>query len=283
MDALFSSWVAWVRKRYLSWLFCRLLKLRPTARSFLRIEVHGGGETFFWHDPWTPFGDLLEYLGPSGPANLGIPMDSLISDIIIGSSWVLRPARTDRQVHFQAYLLTIPLTQEADYAVWKVDDKVCSNFSAKSIWRSLETRNHLYFYCSYSSRVWNRAILSLGFINAPVHWDLVLDWLPRASNDRVRSLALLPLWNGCIYTIWRERNARFHLGLIKSEDVLVRDVIKLTKVKSTAMKNGGSNLGARLVGYVWFRGRDAYRVATGSNLVDQVKILLSNFGILDLE
>lgn len=160
-----SFWSLNSKNYSISWLFCRLLKLRPTARSFLRIEVHGGGETFFWHDPWTPFGDLLEYLGPSGPANLGIPMDSLISDIIIGSSWVLRPARTDRQVHFQAYLLTIPLTQEADYAVWKVDDKVCSNFSAKSIWRSTRPIKP---NVPWTNIIWNQVVI-------PKH--MVTSWL----------------------------------------------------------------------------------------------------------
>ena len=113
-----SIWVAWVRDKYLSsgsfwslnsisWTFQRLLKLRPIALSLLHIVVRGGGETLFWFDPWTPFGALIDYLGPSGPADLGIPRDSLVSFITQGFSWILRPARSERQVGFQVSFLLL--------------------------------------------------------------------------------------------------------------------------------------------------------------------------------
>ena len=313
-----SIWVAWVRDKYLSsgsfwslnarnysisWTFRRLLKLRPIALSFLRIMVRGGGETFFWFDPWTPFGILIDYLGPSGPADLGIPLDALVSSIINGSSWILRPARSDRQVNLQAYLTSFSPSLGCDTAIWKVGDRISVNFSTKAIWNSIrmskpsvswskliwnqavipkykintwlfvlnrnptmdrllswgydlenccllcgrspESRDHLFFICSYSSSVWKAAIGVLGFTNSPLNWEDLLLWLSTITLNQVQLAAVLQIWHGCIYVIWQERNARYHNGLSKSHWLLSREVIEHAKDKSTAMR--GSDLGSSLV------------------------------------
>lgn len=132
-----SFWSLSSRNYSISWMFRRLLKLRPISLSFLHIRVRGGGETFFCFDLWTPFGILINYLGPSGPADLGIPLDSLVSSITDGSTWILRPARSERQVNLQAYLTSTSPSPGSDFAVWQVGDRICARFSTKVIWQSI--------------------------------------------------------------------------------------------------------------------------------------------------
>ncbi|CAA7031264.1 unnamed protein product [Microthlaspi erraticum] len=104
-----SIWVAWVRRRYISsssfwalneknysfsWMFRKILKLRSTATQFLRIKLGNGDSTFFWGDPWTPFGHLHAFLGEEGPSRLGIPLYATVSEVWSNNGWILPPART---------------------------------------------------------------------------------------------------------------------------------------------------------------------------------------------
>ena len=83
-----SLWVAWMRRKYLSmcsflssqltvrntsWMFQRLVDLRPIAQTLVYYEINNGGETYFWWDPWTPFrsfDSILGYFGSYGSWDL---------------------------------------------------------------------------------------------------------------------------------------------------------------------------------------------------------------------
>ncbi|CAH2061434.1 unnamed protein product [Thlaspi arvense] len=121
-----SIWVAWVRRKYLSrstfwalnvnsqsisWSFRKILKLRPTAARFLRIKVGNGDDTFFWWDPWTPFGPLLDFLGKDAPAKLGIPLSSLVKDVMLNGGWNLPPARSEAFLQVLCYIISIEPSQ----------------------------------------------------------------------------------------------------------------------------------------------------------------------------
>ncbi|CAA7056641.1 unnamed protein product [Microthlaspi erraticum] len=76
-----SLWVAWVRKNLIgrrsfwsseldnsgSWIWRKLLKLRPLARPFLACQIRSGTSALFWHDDWTGLGPLLDISGANGP------------------------------------------------------------------------------------------------------------------------------------------------------------------------------------------------------------------------
>lgn len=46
-----------------SWIWWKLLKLRPLAYSFLRCEVRDGANTHFWFDNWLDRGRLIDITG----------------------------------------------------------------------------------------------------------------------------------------------------------------------------------------------------------------------------
>lgn len=107
----------------------------------------------------------------------------------------------------------------------------------------------MFFVCSYSSLVWNATVGVLGFTTPSVQWEDLLLWLSTSSLNNVQLAAVLQIWHGCIYAIWKERNARYHNGLTKPHWILTREVIKEAKDKSTAMR--GSDLGSSLVA-LWY-------------------------------
>lgn len=165
------------------------MKLRPTVLSFLRIVVRRGAETFFWFDPWTPFGVLIDYLGPSGPADLGIPLDSLVSTITRGSSWSLRPARSERQLNLHVYLTSFSPSPGADTAVWKVDDRICEKFSTKAVWSFIRMARPT---VSWARFVWNQAAIPKHKITS---WLFLLNRNP--TMDRLISWGI-DLENCCL-------------------------------------------------------------------------------------
>lgn len=71
-----------------------------------------------------------------------------------------------------------------------------------------------YFYNVYlSAEIWRTSLGLMGLNNAPTLWDNIIGWFATLPRDRLLKLAILQLWQGCIYETWKERNERFHLGI----------------------------------------------------------------------
>lgn len=75
-----------------------------------------------------------------------------------------------------------------------------------------ETRDHLYFACPYTSRVWSDVITRVGkagFI--PNDWALLVPWAEHAlqRSTSINILSKIAL-QACIYFIWLERNSRVY-------------------------------------------------------------------------
>ncbi|XP_048593408.1 uncharacterized protein LOC106358770 [Brassica napus] len=153
------------------------------------ISVREGGETYFWFDPWTPYGILIDYLGPSGPMDLGIPLNSLVSSITQGSAWILRPARSKRQLNLHVYLTSFSPSPGSDAAIWKVEDIICTKFSTKDVWKSIRMAKPS---VSWARFIWNQAIIPKYRITS---WLFTLNRNP--TMDRMMSWGL-DLENCCL-------------------------------------------------------------------------------------
>ncbi|KAG7578318.1 hypothetical protein ISN45_Aa03g025130 [Arabidopsis thaliana x Arabidopsis arenosa] len=308
-----SLWVAWIRQSYLStssfwalneknyaysWIFRRLLKLRSKALKFLSIKIGNGDSTFFWWDPWTPFGSLYHFLGVDGPSRLGIPLLATVAEVWNVDGWSLPNPRTERQVLLSVFISTVSISSSSDKAVWEVNGLPCKSFSSKAVWNSIrvsrekcswaplvwhklvipknatttwlfilnrnptldrmaswgydiekdcllcgvaqETRNHLFFECSFSAQVWNLITQRLGISSPPTIWDQVLLWLPNAMTTKHSKFAILHGWQGAIYELWRERNRRYHDGLTVSPTTVAKLVISSMENKCYALHQLGS-------------------------------------------
>lgn len=65
----------------------------------------------FWFDNWTPYGQLLPYIGQNGPRIYGIPIDSKVSFSATKNGWNFRGARSDRVATLLCHLTTVQLAE----------------------------------------------------------------------------------------------------------------------------------------------------------------------------
>ncbi|XP_022564367.1 uncharacterized protein LOC111208966 [Brassica napus] len=154
-----------------SWIWKKLLELRPLAKQFMRMEVHSGKSVGFWTDLWHPMGRLIEVIGERGTHKLGIVRNA--------SGW------SSMEVKEFPFVLA---QDDDDVAVWKIGaEEYGKEFSASNIWNISnspyqaaldrlstgtrrrmwgitqgcpfcgepeELRDHLYFACPYTYGLW---------------------------------------------------------------------------------------------------------------------------------
>lgn len=86
-----------------------------------------------------------------------------------------------------------------------------------------ESRQHLFFDCSYSSRIWQFFTSSLSS-NPPPLFENCLIWLISPSRDKNIALIIKLIFQATVYAIWKERNLRIHSGKSRSSGLLVKDI-----------------------------------------------------------
>ena len=76
----------------------------------------------------------------------------------------------------------------------------------------VETHDHLFFACSFTSQIWSH-ILQVGDFSVPSStWEQLVTWVSltwrgKSLQAKVRKLCL----STSVYHVWKERNQRFHL------------------------------------------------------------------------
>lgn len=166
-----------------SWAWKRLLKLRPLALQFSNTVIGNGVTTSFWFDIWTPFGQLIDYLGVSGPRALQVRKEAKVAEAIVDSTWVLPHPRSDQEVELHSYLttLTLPLPADVvDVVEWNTADYPLNVFNAHATWEVLRPKQEL--------QVWHDVVWFKGAL--PKHAFTM--WV--ANYDRLSTRARLASW-----------------------------------------------------------------------------------------
>lgn len=184
-----------------SWIWRRLMKLRPLARPSLYCTVHLGNEALFWHDNWTSLGPLIDITGPNGPMVSGIPLLANVAAACIDGSWNLPRGRHPLLLLIRQCLpLPTPYLDPSltDFFLWQNGlNESPGNFSTSKSWNSLHP--------SSSTVDWHKYVWFKGRI--PKHafhmWVTVRDRLP--MRDHLRSWGLnVP--SGCLLCADGEEN-----------------------------------------------------------------------------
>ncbi|XP_048624100.1 uncharacterized protein LOC106453611 [Brassica napus] len=84
-----------------------------------------------------------------------------------------------------------------------------------------ESRNHLFFECNFSWGLWGSLALRCG-LSPNRSWDGVMAQLQGQSRRSPKGMLTLLCWQGCIYWLWSERNARLHRNIFRSVDAMAR-------------------------------------------------------------
>jgi hypothetical protein len=89
----------------------------------------------------------------------------------------------------------------------------------------LETRNHLFFECSFSSRIWRAGMTRCNVDDPPLLWEDILllgcnHWKHKTLSAFLCRLVL----SSTVYNLWRARNEIKHHGQPKTEEQILKSV-----------------------------------------------------------
>lgn len=114
-----------------------------------------------------------------------------------------------------------------------------------------ESRNHLYFECSFSSAIWIHLATILGTAAASHCWDDVThSFMSFNGSNHLRYLLILS-WQATIYEVWWERNARLHRGNFRSSDSIWKKIKGLLKNKISSFRPEDNSSASSLM-QLWF-------------------------------
>ncbi|XP_019266752.1 PREDICTED: uncharacterized protein LOC109244163 [Nicotiana attenuata] len=103
-----------------------------------------------------------------------------------------------------------------------VEDVTCSLCNSEK-----ETMDHLFFKCTYSSRVWTLMLQWQGIQRQLMMWANELEWAGKYYKGRSITTELYKLvLAGTLYYIWQERNGRIFKGMQRLEGTLSRAIMQ---------------------------------------------------------
>lgn len=117
--------------------------------------------------------------------------------------------------------------------------------------RENESRDHLFFSCTYSADVWNHFSASFGISSPSSTWiDITQSLLSQSGNRNLCYLSIVT-WQATIYTLWWERNDRLHRGTHRSPRLLIKRISAIIKNKISALRPQQNVLASELL-QLWF-------------------------------
>lgn len=114
-----------------------------------------------------------------------------------------------------------------------------------------ESRDHLFFDCSFSATIWNHFSLTLGLSPSLTAWNDVARSLLSQSGNRNLSYLSITAWQATIYSLWWERNDRLHRGIRRSPGLLIKKISSTIKNRISAMRPQQNELASDLL-QLWF-------------------------------
>lgn len=178
-----SLWCRWIHSIFLknknfwtarqpgtcSWMWKKILQLRPYFRSSFRWAVGNGFSVSLWHDYWLPCGPLDGFVPSSFRDSVGLPDFARVADLYTPMGEVFR-SLLDR------WSIALPsLSSSQDKFLWCCDPS--GVYSVASAWESIRTRRNP---VQWASLIWDNA-------HAP-RYQFIL-WL--ISKNRLPTQAML--------------------------------------------------------------------------------------------
>lgn len=94
----------------------------------------------------------------------------------------------------------------------------------------MDSHDHLFFCCSYSTVVWQIVTNDVGWSNAPTSWNTMVEVLADdnvAPKKLIYKLALA----ASVYMIWRERNGRIFTEDRKPAQILAKEILSVVGMR----------------------------------------------------
>lgn len=106
---------------------------------------------------------------------------------------------------------------------------------------SNETRDHLFFDCSYSAVIWE-ALARKTNCRSFTSWDQSLLHMSHRTGTKSERLLGILAWQTSIYFIWTERNGRIHRQNFRAATSIIKTASALIKNKISSFRDRSSKL-----------------------------------------
>ncbi|KAL9817159.1 putative reverse transcriptase zinc-binding domain-containing protein [Arabidopsis thaliana] len=93
-----------------------------------------------------------------------------------------------------------------------------------------ESRDHLFFECSYSQAVWGHFTARMHLTPPPLFMTCLL-WINSATRDKSLALIIKLLFQASIYLVWKERNLRIHSPNLTPSSVLIKEIKQILRAR----------------------------------------------------
>ncbi|KAL9298582.1 putative reverse transcriptase zinc-binding domain-containing protein [Arabidopsis thaliana] len=243
-----SLWVKWVEHNLLkreifwtvkenanleSWIWKKILKYRGVAKRFCKAEVGNGESTSFWFDDWSLLGRLIDVAGIRGTIDMGI--SRTMSDRVLwkGKNDIYKDKfstkdtwnylrTTSNEVAWHKGVWFPHATPKYSFCLWLAAHDRLATGARMIKWnrgetgdctfcrQGIETRDHLFFSCSYTSEVWTALAKGVFNTNHSNNWSQIITYATQHKRCRIESFLTKYILQATAYTIWRERNRRRH-------------------------------------------------------------------------
>ncbi|CAA7036401.1 unnamed protein product [Microthlaspi erraticum] len=118
----------------------------------------------------------------------------------------------------------------------------------------LETRNHLFFTCTYSAEVWHALTRGLLTRNYSSDWQTILSIISGNGQSRLTLFLIRYVFQAVIHRLWQERNSRRHGEQPLSPNQLIQIIDKLVRNRISSIRALGDTTYDDVL-QLWFEAR----------------------------
>ncbi|XP_022003085.1 uncharacterized protein LOC110900505 [Helianthus annuus] len=103
-----------------------------------------------------------------------------------------------------------------------------------------DSRDHLFFQCSFSAKVWSIVIKKVDMGNVDGSWRSIMSWIDQhASSKRLEHIICKLVVAASSYFIWQERNNRLFSHLQRKEETVAQLILDMVRLRIMSFKVGG--------------------------------------------
>lgn len=209
-----------------------------------------------WLDNWHPFGSLYEKFGFRVIYDAHSTLNATFNSVIKKGDWCWKPTRSEDLVAIQSRLPDVHLG-DVDKPIWTITSKCVyesvgtwnymRNKKQEIRWWPLiwfphtipkqgiiESCDHLFFQCSFSSRIWRTCMRHCSILNPPLDWhDVIDEGCSKWKTKKLLGVLCRLLLSSVVYHIWRARNEIKFQGRPKTKDQILRAIFWEVRTRIT--------------------------------------------------
>lgn len=104
-----------------------------------------------------------------------------------------------------------------------------------------ESRDHLFFACSFSFTIWSTLTASLLGTAVSLDWTTTVRSVQRRNRNKLGVILLRLVFHSTLYHVWKERNSRRHQGSSLSTEAIVSQIDKGIRNRISSLKYRGNH------------------------------------------